>query len=255
MSNLPAKLSDLANQLADSASDVGSGPGGVYMIFNKGTWEYGAEKQEIEDDSEWAVHPEGFHHGWSCWGTEANGNARELLGEYFVPFTTPNKREDELEDLAGQWSKKVGVQMLCLNGVDQELKVFFTSNSRGGQNFYAALVKEVVGKIREGSDAICPVIALTSDSYVHKKFGKTFTPDFEIIDWLTLEDLNERITSDDGENDDNAQDETKEVEAEEPPKQEAKKASARSSRAKKTEKVEDPKPEESTSRRRRARRA
>lgn len=195
MANLPAKLSDLAKNLQAAAASSGSTGEGVFMKFNKGTWEYGQESQEIEAGSQWAVHPEGLFHGWIAWGDEAHGNPREKLGEHMCPASVPNKSQAELPDVAGSWSRQYGIQMLCISGIDRDLKVMFTTSTTGGQKFYQGLLKEIINKLNQGSPDVCPIIMLEVDSYTHKKYGKTFVPEFSVVNWLTLEDLQDRITS------------------------------------------------------------
>src|SRR5690606_4488706 len=42
--------------------------------------------------------------------------------------------------------------------------------------------------IRRSSDLPVAVVRLETDHYMHKKWGKTYTPIFDIVKWIALED-------------------------------------------------------------------
>ena len=189
-----ARMSDLASNLAASAESVSGGFDGAYMNFTKyGEWEFGTEKQEVEDGSEWAINPQGFAHGWVAWGTKELGTDGEKLGEVMVPATDPLPARESLPEVKGRWSEQIGIQMVCLSGLDEGVKVLYNANSVGGKKAYRDIVQKVVQRINSGDDAVVPVVGLFNSHYQHKKFGKIFNPVIKVSGFITLDELFDRV--------------------------------------------------------------
>jgi len=191
--NLPANIMDLAKGLQQSASVAASGGAGLYMKFAKGDWTYGAEETDVEDKSEWAIHPEGFQHGWIAWGDKAHGNKGQKLGEDMVPATHAMPAKANLPEVDGEWDQQVAMQMLCVSGADEGTAVVFNTCSVGGRSAYQGVLVEIVKKIQANDPAIAPIVTLSKDSYKHKEHGKVYTPEIVVLGWETLETLNEWV--------------------------------------------------------------
>lgn len=184
-SNLPANIANMATALVQSASQAGASTSSdAFMKFSKfGEWVYGVENTEVEEGSVWAVNPFGLTHGWVAWGTEAHGTDGQNVGEMMVPVTHPFPQEGLLPAVKGEWSKAVGVQMRCTNGEDEGVQVMWKSNSLGGRKAYAALMQSMSARITSGNPECMPLVLLKADNYPHKKYGKIWTPVFEIVGW------------------------------------------------------------------------
>ncbi len=186
-SNLPANVMNMATALAQSASQAGANAANdPYMKFSKfGEWVYGAENTEVEEGSIWAVNPLGFAHGYTAWGTKEHGTDGQNVGEVMVPATQPMPQEGNLPPVKGEWSKAIGIQMRCTNGEDEDVQVMFKSNSYGGRKAYAAILQAVVARITTGNPECMPLVKLGADSYLHKTYGKIFTPVLEVVGWAS----------------------------------------------------------------------
>lgn len=189
MANLPANITNMAQALAASVASTGGASGSdLYMKFTKyGEWMYGSDNTETEEGSVWAVNPMGFMHGFISWGSKARGNPSVMTGERLVPATHPMPLEGELPDVNGDWSKAVAIQLRCTSGEDEGLQVLFKTNSHGGRKAYAALLQAVVEQIGKGVAECVPLVDLKSDNYMHKEYGKIFTPVIEIVGWSTMD--------------------------------------------------------------------
>ena len=190
MSTEVANIMDLAKGLQQSAAAADDGASSFMKFTKYGDWVWGTEDTETEEASLWLVHPQGFKHGYIAWGDKAHDNYGEKLGEISIPATEPLPLESSLVEVAGNWAKQISMQLMCIEGMDEGVRVTFNSNSVGGRKAYAKVVNEVITKIKSGDDAMCPVVKLSSDSYVHPKYKKIFTPVIEIVDWKTLAELN-----------------------------------------------------------------
>jgi hypothetical protein len=182
MSQAPAVLSNLATGLAASVSHTPSGDG-QFMKFTKfGQWLFGPDEIEVEEDTNWAINPEGFTHGWIAWGDKAHGTEGEMLGEQMCSASTPHPDQPEAVD--GKWTEQRGLVMVCVDGEDKGTQVLFKANSRGGLKAYNAIVRAVVKRILARETDIVPLVTLDADSYVHKTYGKIFTPEVNIASWV-----------------------------------------------------------------------
>jgi hypothetical protein len=185
---LPANIGNMGQALATSIAAAGtSGEGDLYMKFVKGEWVYGAEETEVQESSKWAINPAGCQHGYTAWGSEERGNEGKNVGERMVPATTPMPLEAALPEVNGDWSKCIAVQMRCTNGDDEGIQVLFKSNSHGARKAYASILQDIVERIQSGVADVVPLVELGADSYKHKKYGKIYTPQFEVVGWATMD--------------------------------------------------------------------
>lgn len=186
---LPANVLNMAAALANSAAQAGSqGSGELFAKMTKfGEFVYGADNTEFEEGSVWAVNPQGFFHGFTAWGTKDHGTDGSNVGEVMVPATTPMPLESELPQVKGNWAKAVGIQMRCTDGEDEGTQVLFKTNSVGGRKAYASLLQAVIGRIQAGKADCVPLVECESDHYVHKTYGKIFTPEFKIVGWANMD--------------------------------------------------------------------
>ncbi len=191
-----ANITNLAKGLSQSAQQVDAGSEGSFLKFTKhGVWEWGTEANEVEEDALWAIHPQGFQHGWISWGDKEHNNKGTKLGETMVPATNPLPFEKDLPEVEGCWAQNISMQMVCLSGMDKGTKVSFNSCSMGGRKVYQKIVNAVVAEINAGAQGVCPVVLLANDFYTHKEHGKTFTPVINIDSWKTLPELNDMLSA------------------------------------------------------------
>lgn len=184
-SALPAAIADLVGGLEVSATTAATG-GDQFLKFTKfGEFVFGADNFEVEEDSEWAANPLAFGQGWIAWGDEAHGNESEMLGEVMVPAAQPMPAQPEAVE--GKWVEQRSMQLVCLTGDDADTQCLFKTSSIGGKKLYAALVMEVVKRIKAGDSDVVPIIHLLPDSYQHAKYGKIFTPTYEVVRWEEMD--------------------------------------------------------------------
>ena len=170
---------------------------GFLKMSKLGTWSFGAENLQVEDGSEWAVSPLSLRHGWVAWKRYPDGDARKSsnVGEVLVPMSSPPVRASDLEDLkhhegdgaTASWSEAVSVSLKCLNGADEGEEVIYTVNSYGGRQAVGNIIDALYARLDTDPVNFVPVVELSSDSYVHGKWGETVTPLFKLVDWISLD--------------------------------------------------------------------
>ena len=178
---LPA-VSTLSTALR--ALETVGGPSGVTILKmdKTGHWVFGADQTEVQDDATWAVNPFSFVHGFIAWG---NG---EVLGEKMVPVSQPLPELDAAPPNASKgWEPQIGMSLKCLAGEDAGLEARFSATSVGGRRAVQTLAVAIAAQVEKDQTKPVPVVKLKKDHYVHKQYGRIYTPIFEVVEWVSMD--------------------------------------------------------------------
>ena len=179
--NLPS-VKDLAKALKTSAQNHSSSSNAIIKMDKTGHWVFGAEATEIEDDSTWALNPFSFVHGYIAWGDG------EVLGEIMSPVHEPMPELTECPPKAKRgWEKQLGLEITCISGADKGIVCKFATTSVGGLRAVAALGILLSEQIEKDDEKPVAVLSLGSEYYIHKSYGKVYTPIFDVISWDTMD--------------------------------------------------------------------
>ena len=180
--NLPS-VSSLASSLRSISAGVPDGAGSVIIKMDKtGHWVFGADQTEIEDDSTWAINPFSFVHGYIAWGEG------EVLGEKMVPVSQPLPELDVAPPAAKRgWEVQVGLSLKCMSGEDKDLEGRYTVTSVGGKKAVQQLALAIAAQVDKDQTKPVPVVRLKKEHYVHKSYGRIYTPVFEVIEWVGMD--------------------------------------------------------------------
>lgn len=179
---LPA-VSTLSAALKKNVASIAPS-GGVILKFDKtGAWVFGANADEVEEGSQWAVNPYSFCHGLIAWGDG------QPVGEVMAPMTddmpAPGPLPVGVDDKG--WQHQVGLSLKCLTGADAGMEVRYTTTSVGGKRAVQALGIAIAEQIDEDQTKPVAIVTLESDSYKHSSYGKVFTPIFEIEGFTSMD--------------------------------------------------------------------
>jgi hypothetical protein len=180
--NLPS-VSSLASSLRSISAGVPDGAGSVIIKMDKtGHWVFGAEQTEIEDDATWAINPFSFVHGYIAWGEG------EVLGEKMVSVQQPLPELDAAPPAAKRgWEVQVGLSLKCMSGEDKDLEGRYTVTSVGGKKAVQQLALAIAAQVDKDQTKPVPVVRLKKEHYVHKSYGRIYTPVFEVIEWVGMD--------------------------------------------------------------------
>lgn len=187
LSNLKAGLTNVVQTIATTGSDP------YLRLLKDGSWVYGAENVEVEDKSEWAINPLSLKHGFCAW-TDYKKKANEKMGEVMVPAFVPLPDRGTLQDVkdengeACRWDQQLSLQLQCLTLEDTGVQVQYNTTSVGGMNAVAKLIEAILKQLETDEANPVPVVIMGSSSYQHKTYGKTYVPEFEIVDWVPLDE-------------------------------------------------------------------
>lgn len=226
-SNALAAAGALKKNLSKVQTRLPETRGSGFMSFGRdGVWTHGQANEEVREGEEVAINPLSIETGFICWSDRGeNGPTNEVLGEVMVPLgedaplkhTLPVK-EDKQSVKAPEWRDQIKVTMRLLDGPNKGTQVTYSTTSVGGIGALKGLIDQIMLQLDEDPANIVPVVTLGSDHYKHKKWGKTYTPEISIVDFISLDD--EPESDEDGD------------EEEQPPADEKKPARSRSRKPK-----------------------
>jgi hypothetical protein len=248
--NLPAiNITHFQKALATTKNAVGVEAGNkqfLKLLKNGGYWVYGQKDTEVEEGSLWAINPMSLQAGFIAW------KGGQPVGKRMGSIFNPPIRRDELDEVGAKWDEAVSFDLVCISGEDTGTECQYTANSYGGRKAFTDLMDALMKQTGVDATKIVPIVEMTSDSYIHKEFGETFNPIFEIKEWRAMDvaPAGEDAADDGDDNGEEQQDEQQpETPAEqprrraaEPPKQEA---AAEPTRRRRAAPVTDVQPEES----------
>jgi len=181
VANLP-NVASLTTALRTLETDVGPTSFAILKMDKGGIWVFGADQTEVEAGSTWAINPFSFVHGFIAWGD------REVLAEKLVPVTQPLPELDVAPTGCKKgWEKQLGFALRCVSGKDKGLEARYTTTSQGGLRAVAALGAHITTQVDADQTKPVPVVQLKKSFYTHKSYGKIYTPDFDVVDWVSME--------------------------------------------------------------------
>ena len=110
----------------------------ILKMDRTGHWIFGADQDEVEAGSKWAVNPYSFVHGYVAWGDG------KVLGEKLGSMMEPLPEVGEAPAGADKgWEMQVGFSLKCVSGEDAGMEARFTATSVGGKRSVQALALAV----------------------------------------------------------------------------------------------------------------
>jgi hypothetical protein len=181
LANLP-QVKSLSTALRTIQADVGSTGTVIIKMDKTGHWVFGADQDEVEADSTWAVNPFSFVHGYIAWGDG------EVLAEKMVSVSDPLPEMDDAPPMAKRgWEVQVGMSLKCLTGEDKGLEARYTTTSAGGKRGVQTLAVAIAEMVDKDPSKPVPVVLLKKEHYQHKSYGRIYTPLFDIQSWVSMD--------------------------------------------------------------------
>ena len=176
-------VQSLSTALRVAAQQAAPAGGVVILKMDRtGHWVFGADQDEVEPESKWAVNPFSFLHGFIAWGDGT------VLAEKLGPMTEPLPEVDAPPPQAAKgWEMQVGFSLKCISGEDAGMEARFTATSVGGKRAVQELALAVAAQADKDPALIVPVVTLGKDHYQHKSYGRIYTPVFKVQEWVSMD--------------------------------------------------------------------
>lgn len=174
-------------------ASVGGTP--LLRLLKDGQWVAGAEDTSLPPGTEVMVNPMSFQSGYTCWTNRAPGQGKnELMGEEMWGIgaakppasTLPVHHDPRTQELC-QWKDAMSVDLKVLEGGMAGQQLLYKATSVGGIRALSALLDAIMARLDEGTQYVCPVVSLGSDSYNHQSYGRTYVPVLEIVSWANMQ--------------------------------------------------------------------
>jgi len=182
--SLPVKQNTaFAAALSNAITAVSVDDATLLKMEKTGDWIFGADEQEVSPESIWAIDPESLSRGYVSWGDA------EVLGEEMALITDTPIIMSELPDTGEKWAQIVAMTLKCVDGDHLHEVVTYKASSKGGQKAFKTLVTAILGRVNAGETDLVALVALESDSYKHKTYGKIHNPVLVIKEWTNMAEL------------------------------------------------------------------
>lgn len=175
-------VTTLATALRSVANEVGDVGTVILKMDKTGHWVFGSDQTEVEADSQWAINPFSFVHGFIAWGDG------EVLAEKMVPVSEPLPEVPDAPPGAKRgWETQIGMSLKCLSGEDEGMEARFSTTSVGGKRAVTKLAIDLAEQVEKDQSKPVAVVTLAKDHYTHKSYGRIYTPVFDIVKWIGLD--------------------------------------------------------------------
>lgn len=180
----PADVNAYKQSLKAMSTAAKSSLGGLpFLRMGKdGEWVYGADNTEVEENSLWAVNPFSMSLGFIAWGTGAAEGT--VLGEQMARVGEMPVQRGNLPEVGSEWTPCCAFELVCLIGEDKGTHVLYKTNSVGGRRAFSDMMQLIAAAMDEPEGKCVPIVVLDADSYPHKKYGKIYTPIFDVKKWV-----------------------------------------------------------------------
>lgn len=159
----------------------------LLRMLTDGTWVYGAENIEVQEGSYWQINPLSIEHGWASWTKHDGKEKNDLVGEVMVPFTQPIPPKDQLNNTGWPWEQQISFQLKCVNGEDVGEQTKYKARSVGSMDLSNEIINKLIAQLDNRPELPCPVVEMSSSTYQHKVYGKTYTPVMTIVKWASMD--------------------------------------------------------------------
>ena len=172
----PLATQDLNTALQSAIVDAQSNSGLAYLKVRQtdGALVFGADAEEVDPDSRWAIDVSNLQHGWML------RDQAEVLGSDFVPLYEHPKVRPE-----GARAAYRGV-MRCVSPEHQGVQVEFGGDSLYITKFWTQQIFPAIQKrLATDSTVIYPIVTLDVQNYTAKKSRKKiFTLNATVVAWV-----------------------------------------------------------------------
>jgi hypothetical protein len=150
-------------------------PASALLKFSKGSWLLGEDQEEIDAGKVLIANPAAMQDGWLLFSDD-----NELLETKMLPVAEGMipRPDDGLE-----WTEACSLELSDEAGEERYL---FATCSNGGTRTCRKLFNHWNWRRRHSPNTL-PKVKLGVSSYQHKKYGKIFKPELEIIDWVNAD--------------------------------------------------------------------
>lgn len=191
-----AALASLRSGLAQVRTSISAAVGGqpLLRLLKDGNWVMGREDNAVANGTEIILNPMSFQNGYSCWTNRQPGQGKnEQLGEEMWGIGNPKPPSSSLpqhhdprtQELC-QWREQMSVDIKIMDGPYAGQQSLYKVSSVGGLRALTEILDKIMAKLDTGSEYIFPIVQISSDSYQHNSYGRTYVPVMDVVGWANM---------------------------------------------------------------------
>lgn len=189
-----ANAQAMADALSNSAAQgqIGSAPdGSVYLNFTgkRGVYEFGKDKEDLDQSEIWLVNIASFEEGYVCWKggkTVATRMANIYSGQHIA--TPAHDEMGPFNSAQGEgWFPAKSMVIKSIEADDRQ--GYWKINSKSGVAVFADLQAQVAERLRAGR-ACWPLVRLGKEKF-EAQGQKNYKPKIDVYGWLSQEAVGE----------------------------------------------------------------
>ena len=147
----------------------------ILRLARDGSWIYGAENVEVEDEALVVVNPYTIRHGFQVWEDGALVEEQWVSVAQAAPVPSAPKANSGYQ-----------FDMQIATGADKGTDLLYSPTSVGGRDAAGKLLGLLSQQVASGGHVV-PLIRLHTGSYNHRQYGKIYTPDLQVVEWLAAD--------------------------------------------------------------------
>lgn len=185
----PNQKSEYVRQLEAAAAAIGSA-GVQYVKFQKGWWLLGRDGLQFPNNEFYFMpNLQNVVYGWQCWRNSQCIEDRWYSAGERIPEKTSLPDHGPYSKQNDGWQKSVKLELLILPDpqapVQEAVFGMFISSSTGGLNAVSKLLRDYSTGLKTGhAESEQIIVRAMTDTYVHKQYGPTPFPVFEVTQWM-----------------------------------------------------------------------
>lgn len=160
--------------------------GHQFLTFKNGEYLYGQNANVLPLKTRLAANMPGLRVGWRrWWGSQVEDRTVRLIdGQPPEPRSELGDLDESLWERNDTGQPRDPWQMSnILELVDAEGQSYlYTTSSKGGIGAIGRLCEQY-GKLYRQRPGKTPIVELSNNFYIHPQYGKTYVPEFPIVDW------------------------------------------------------------------------
>lgn len=186
----PVDKSKLAEALGGFSANKNALLGKALLRLTKtGQWVFGIDNEMLPVGTKLIANPMSISSGYVAWWMgKIEGEIMQPLSMGPVdhsklgPVNSGGIPPGKTQASGKGWETQASIDLITTG--DTPLQLVYKTSSMGGMRELLTLAGEISFGLTEDPRRAYPVIELAIDSYMHKEFGKVFTPLLPIVGWL-----------------------------------------------------------------------
>lgn len=164
----------------------------LLKLTKAGVWVFGADNEAIDTSRPLIANPASIASGFVAWyegkieGERMQPVSQGPIDASLLPQVNSGSVPPGKKAPSGRgWEPQSSIDLITDD--ETPLQLIYKTSSRGGMMGLLNLAGEIAFGLDENPERAFPLVELGTDHYIHKEYGKVYTPVLSIVGWLDSE--------------------------------------------------------------------